>query len=153
MPPVLPPWTGPARVQPSPSAGFLFSHWKSVGTLPLKQGRHRAMGFRFGKSVELFPGVNLNFSKTRISASIGKPGATVNISDRGTKTTVRIPGTGISYSENSPSRTSTTSDVLPFARPHPPADSTRPNGMGFGALLGCGLVALIGFLMTSGLFK
>ena len=58
------------------------------------------MGFRFRKSIKLFPGVRVNFSKTGISTSIGKPGATINISERGTRTTVGIPGTGISYSES-----------------------------------------------------
>jgi hypothetical protein len=38
------------------------------------------MGFRFRKSIKLIPGVMLNFSKSGISTSNGKPGATVNIS-------------------------------------------------------------------------
>ena len=57
------------------------------------------MGFRFRKSIKLFPGVRLNLSKTGISASVGRPGATINLSERGTHGTVGIPGTGISYSE------------------------------------------------------
>ncbi len=58
------------------------------------------MGFRFRKTIKLFPGVRLNFSKSGVSTSIGAPGATINISKRGTRGTVGIPGTGISYSEN-----------------------------------------------------
>ena len=118
-----------------------------------------AMGFRFRKSIKLFPGVTLNFSKSGISTSIGKPGATVNFSSRGTKTTVDIPGTGISYSESSSTHSSHSarpSQGLPFARPQPPSQTQfngQPSkGMGFGALLGWGIVALIGFLMISGLF-
>ena len=57
------------------------------------------MGFRFRKSIKLFPGVRVNLSKSGVSASVGVKGATVNISDKGTRATVNIPGTGISYSE------------------------------------------------------
>jgi hypothetical protein len=58
------------------------------------------MGFRFRKTIKLFPGVRLNFSKSGVSTSIGGPGATINISKRGTRGAVGIPGTGFSYSEN-----------------------------------------------------
>lgn len=34
-----------------------------------------------------------------MSASIGRLGATITISERGTRDTVAIPGTGLSYSE------------------------------------------------------
>ncbi len=51
------------------------------------------MGFRFRKTIKLFPGVRLNFSKSGVSTSIGGPGATINISKRGTRGTVGIPGT------------------------------------------------------------
>lgn len=57
------------------------------------------MGFRFRKSIKLFPGVRINLSKSGFSTSVGVPGATVNFSDKGTRTTVGVPGTGISYSE------------------------------------------------------
>lgn len=58
------------------------------------------MGFRFRKKIKLFPGVSLNLSKSGVSASIGKPGATLNIGGaHGSRVTVGIPGTGISYSE------------------------------------------------------
>lgn len=56
------------------------------------------MGFRFGKSIKLFPGVRLNLSKSGISASVGRPGATVNIGRRGVRATTGIPGSGLSYS-------------------------------------------------------
>jgi hypothetical protein len=63
------------------------------------------MGFRFRKSVKLFPGVKINLGKTGVTTTIGGPGASINVGKRGTRGTVGIPGTGISYSENlSPSQ-------------------------------------------------
>lgn len=55
------------------------------------------MGFRFRRSVRLFPGVRLNFSLSGVSVSAGVPGAMVNIGPRGGRVTVGLPGTGISY--------------------------------------------------------
>lgn len=61
------------------------------------------MGFRFRKRLKLFPGVSLNFSKRGISSlSFGGPGATVNVPiarEGQTRTTVGLPGTGLSYSQ------------------------------------------------------
>ncbi len=57
------------------------------------------MGFRFRKSVRIAPGVRLNFSKKGLSSlSVGRPGATVNMNADGAKTTLGLPGTGLSYS-------------------------------------------------------
>ena len=56
------------------------------------------MGFRFRKSIKLFPGLRLNLSKSGVSMSVGAPGATLNLSQRGARTTLGIPGTGVSYS-------------------------------------------------------
>jgi hypothetical protein len=92
------------------------------------------MGFRFRKSIKLFPGIRINLSKSGVSASIGRPGATVNISDRGTRSTVGLPGTGISYTE----KLSTTEPSAPS------------QGMSFAALLGWGLVALVVGLVLFG---
>ena len=56
------------------------------------------MAFRFRKSIKILPGVRVNLSQKGISSvSIGKRGATVNINDKGTKITLGIPGTGLSY--------------------------------------------------------
>jgi len=60
------------------------------------------MGFRLRKRIKLLPGLWLNLSKTGVSTSIGGKGVTVNIKDGKTKTTIGIPGTGISYSEATP---------------------------------------------------
>lgn len=57
------------------------------------------MGFRFRKTIKLFPGVRINLGKSGVSTSIGRRGATLNISKRGTRGTVRVPGTGVSFTE------------------------------------------------------
>jgi hypothetical protein len=57
------------------------------------------MGFRFSKSIKIAPGVRINIGKKGSSVSIGKKGATVNLSKKGIRTTLGIPGTGISYSD------------------------------------------------------
>ena len=65
------------------------------------------MGFRFRKSIKLFPGFKINLTHKGISsASIGKPGASVNIGKKGTRTSVGIPGTGLSYSKHHPYKNS-----------------------------------------------
>jgi hypothetical protein len=55
------------------------------------------MGFRFRRSIKLFPGLRLNFGKRGISASIGVRGAHVSCGPTGTRTTVGLPGSGLSY--------------------------------------------------------
>ena len=55
------------------------------------------MGFRFRRRLRIVPGVWLNVAKTGISASIGRAGATLNLSPKGAQTTVGLPGSGISY--------------------------------------------------------
>jgi hypothetical protein len=71
------------------------------------------MGFRFRKSIRLFPGLRINLSESGASISIGKPGATMNISDKGARTTLGLPGTGISYTTSSSRKRAVTS--LPTA--------------------------------------
>lgn len=61
------------------------------------------MGFRFRKSFKIAPGIKINISKKGISSvSLGRPGATVNINRKGTRTTLGLPGTGLSHSSYSP---------------------------------------------------
>lgn len=55
------------------------------------------MGFRFRRTVRLFPGVRLNFSRSGVSASVGVRGATMTLGRRGTYANVGIPGSGLSY--------------------------------------------------------
>lgn len=54
------------------------------------------MGFRFRKSVSIFPGVRLNIGKKGLGVSAGVKGARVGIGSKGAYTSVGIPGTGIS---------------------------------------------------------
>jgi hypothetical protein len=56
------------------------------------------MGLRFRRRIRLLPGIAVNLSKTGASLSVGGRGGTVNFGPRGTRTTLSIPGTGISYS-------------------------------------------------------
>jgi hypothetical protein len=56
------------------------------------------MGFRFRRSVRLFPGVRANVSASGVSLSVGGRGATLNLSSRGARATFGIRGTGLSYS-------------------------------------------------------
>lgn len=56
------------------------------------------MGFRFRKSMKIMPGVRVNVSKTGFSTSLGGKGFTANVSKRGVRGTVGIPGSGLSYS-------------------------------------------------------
>lgn len=58
------------------------------------------MPFRFRKSFRIAPGVKINLSKTGTSLSLGGKGASVNIGRKRVRTTVGLPGTGISYSED-----------------------------------------------------
>jgi hypothetical protein len=102
------------------------------------------MGFRFRKTIKLFPGVRLNFSKSGVSSSIGGPGATINISKRGTRGTVGIPGTGVSYSEN----LSKPEHMRPGATTD--QDQQQDEGMGMGALLLWGILGLFVFLLVYG---
>lgn len=56
------------------------------------------MGFRFRKSIGIAPGVKINIGKSGVnSLSVGGRGATVNLNGKGARTTVGIPGSGLSY--------------------------------------------------------
>lgn len=57
------------------------------------------MGFRFRQTLRLGRFLRINFSKGGTSASVGRPGATLNIGPKGSKVTVGAPGTGMSYDQ------------------------------------------------------
>jgi len=57
------------------------------------------MALRFRKSFKIAPGVRINLSKSGISTSVGKKGMTANLSNRGTRVTAGIPGSGLSASK------------------------------------------------------
>jgi hypothetical protein len=61
------------------------------------------MGFRFRRSIKILPGLKVNLGKTGFtSVSVGGHGLTTNYGKKGTRTTVGLPGTGLSYSTYSP---------------------------------------------------
>ena len=81
------------------------------------------MGFNFRKSLKIAPGVRLNITKKGLSSvSLGGRGARVNLGKKGTKTTVGIPGTGLSYSSFSPKQTNRETE-----RGEPVISSTQMN--------------------------
>jgi hypothetical protein len=55
------------------------------------------MPLRFQRRVRIAPGISLNLNKRSISASFGRPGAHITIGPKGRRTTVGLPGTGLSY--------------------------------------------------------
>ncbi len=67
------------------------------------------MGLRYRKSVKICKGVKVNFSKSGPSLSIGGRGNSYNFSKRGTRHTIGIPGTGLSYTSSSHKRKRSTS--------------------------------------------
>ena len=58
------------------------------------------MGLRFRQSFEVFPGVRLNLSGSGLSVSFGVDGATLNVGAHGVRSTVGIPGSGLSFTAN-----------------------------------------------------
>ena len=58
------------------------------------------MGFRFQRSIKLFPGLKINLSKSGIGWSAGVRGARTGVDAKGRRyTSVGIPGTGLSWRE------------------------------------------------------
>jgi hypothetical protein len=57
--------------------------------------------FRFRRSFRVVPGVRLNLSKTGVSTSIGRRGLWFTLGPRDTRSTAGLPGTGVSYTEQS----------------------------------------------------
>ncbi|MDA8441875.1 MAG: DUF4236 domain-containing protein [Peptococcaceae bacterium] len=55
------------------------------------------MGYRFRRSIKLGGGFRLNLSKSGIGISGGVKGARFSVGPRGTRTTLSVPGTGMSY--------------------------------------------------------
>src|SRR5882672_2942036 len=55
------------------------------------------MPLRFRRSIHILPGIRLNFSKRGVSTSIGVKGAHVTLGHGKTRTTVGLPGTGLSF--------------------------------------------------------
>lgn len=63
-----------------------------------KRGIH--MGFRFRKSINLGPGMKINFNKRSVGVSFGKKGMRYSVNSNGRSTaSVGIPGTGLYYTK------------------------------------------------------
>ncbi len=69
------------------------------------------MGFRFSRRVKLLPGIRVNMGLRGASLSVGGRGATLNLSKRGVRTTLGVPGTGLSWTSSSASRSHQTPAV------------------------------------------
>jgi hypothetical protein len=96
------------------------------------------MGFRFRRSVKLFPGLRLNFGKRGISASIGVRGAHVTYGPTGTRTTIGLPGSGLSYTHlEKPHR----KDLIPTTA-EPSTDPGAPPGNARHGFLWIGLIVV-----------
>jgi hypothetical protein len=101
------------------------------------------MGFRFRKSIKLFPGFRINLSKKGVSSvSIGQRGATLNVGEHGTRATVGIPGTGISYSEQV-SDSSDGVEQAPESSSTPEIHPAEPSSKGIERLKTCLIIALL----------
>src|ERR1700730_5795713 len=87
------------------------------------------MGFRFRRSFKVAPGFRLNFSKSGVSTSVGRRGLWFTIGGRGTRTTVGIPATGLSYTEQSklPSPAALIDNSIATPVPPPSAASAAPS--------------------------
>lgn len=58
------------------------------------------MGFNFRKSLKIAPGVRLNVSKKGITGvSVGGKGARVTVGKKAVRSSVSVPGTGMSFSK------------------------------------------------------
>lgn len=106
------------------------------------------MGFRFRRSIKIMPGLRLNVGKRGSSISIGGKGFTHNIGTRGSRTTVSLPGTGLSYTAHGSKpkrRAKAASAPAPdpvIAPPSLPNDPSRGSGSKAGWIL-FGFVVLV----------
>lgn len=55
------------------------------------------MGTRFQKRIKIAPGLSINLSKSGVSASVGTRGARMTFGHGKRRTTVGLPGSGISH--------------------------------------------------------
>lgn len=83
--------------------------------------------FRFRHSVKILPGVCWNLGKKSTSLSIGHRGAHYTVGTAGSRTTVDIPGTGLSYTEIHQSHTQGTEHESYKGIPMPSQEWIRDN--------------------------
>jgi hypothetical protein len=79
--------------------------------------------FRFRRSIRIFPGVRWNIGKKSSSVSFGPRGLKYTIGTQGSRTTVGIPGTGISYTQVHSSKPGSTTPPPPL----PPGSASMQN--------------------------
>jgi hypothetical protein len=60
------------------------------------------MGFRFRRTFKIVPGVRLNLSRSGPSVSLGARGFHYTAGPKGTRTTIGLPGSGLSWSSYRP---------------------------------------------------
>ncbi len=96
------------------------------------------MGFRIRKSINVGP-IRINLSKRGIGYSVGGPGFRTGVGSDGRKrTTLSIPGTGISYQTSARSRA-----TAPPQAPQPSASPTRSPAIPWQVILSIGVVILL----------
>lgn len=78
------------------------------------------MGFRFGRSFKIVPGVRLNLSGSGASVTLGSRGLHYTVGPRGTRTTISLPGSGVSWSAYQPYAAASASPPPLSDVPHPP---------------------------------
>lgn len=96
------------------------------------------MGWGFRRRIKLLPGVTLNVGKRGVSTTIGPRGARVTYGHGKRRTTVGVPGTGISHTT-----------IKSTAKNRKP-EGLAPKGLGFFQLLGLGIVGLFVGLVVFG---
>jgi hypothetical protein len=96
------------------------------------------MSWLFRRSVRLFPGVRLNFSKSGITTTVGPRGAHVTLGGKRTRITAGIPGTGLYSTQLLPARSKVGRGV-----PDGSAVNGAHRGLGFAVLVS--VVALVAF--------
>lgn len=94
---------------------------------------------RFQKRIKLLPGITANLSRKGVSTSIGVTGARVTYGHGEKRTTVGLPGTGISHSE--------IERTTPAAKNEPAPENDTTN-----LLVGIGFIAFL-FLCAWGISK
>ena len=85
------------------------------------------MGFRFRRSLKIFPGVRWNLSTRGSSLSFGGRGAHYTVGSSGSRFTFGIPGTGMSWTDYHPARTGHPSAVKVSSIPPPDDDFLKRN--------------------------
>ena len=96
------------------------------------------MGWRFRRSIKILPGIRMNVGSRGVSSfSFGGRGMTVNVNKRGTRTTLSLPGTGISYRTSRTTRQRVTVGQAGFgAAPRVPMSPARKKAISVYAVVG-----------------